>query len=258
MKLTFIGTGSAFVVGSNYHSNIIVEAKNDKRLLIDCGSDARLALHELGLSYQDVQAVYISHLHADHCGGLEWLAFCSKFDPQCAKPRLYLHSSLEGRLWNILCEGLNPLKEEQITLSTFFDVRTIENDGFEWEGCKFKIFPTIHIRNDKELMPSFGLIGKIGGERILITTDTQFTFDLLQPLYQEADLIFHDCETSERRSGVHAHYEDLKKLSPEIKRKMWLYHYQTNSLPDAVKDGFKGFVKKGQSFEWLKELQEIS
>ena len=27
----------------------------------------------MGLGYADIDAVYISHLHADHVGGLEWL-----------------------------------------------------------------------------------------------------------------------------------------------------------------------------------------
>src|SRR3982751_6023894 len=99
MKLTFIGTGSAFTVGHhNYQSNMFLETQGD-RLMIDCGSDARLALHDLGLSYQDIGSVYISHLHADHSGGLEWLAFSRKFDPNCLKPHLYIQEALSDILW---------------------------------------------------------------------------------------------------------------------------------------------------------------
>lgn len=65
MKLIFIGSGSAFTVGAdNYQSNRILEDDSSKKLLVDCGSDARFALHELGLSYKDIEAVYISHLHS--------------------------------------------------------------------------------------------------------------------------------------------------------------------------------------------------
>ena len=31
---------------------------------------------------------------------------------------------------------------------------------------------------------------------------------------------------------------------------MWLMHYNDGDLPDAKKDGFKGFVKQGQEFKW--------
>jgi hypothetical protein len=31
---------------------------------------------------------------------------------------------------------------------------------------------------------------------------------------------------------------------------MWLYHYNPGHLPDARADGFRGFVKKGQVFDF--------
>lgn len=250
MKLTFIGTGSAFTVGAgNFHSNMFFETKTHKRLLIDCGSDARHALHELSLSYKDFNAVYVSHLHADHCGGLEWLAFCSKFDSACSKPALYVHPDLLNPMWDSLKAGLNSLQETNINLTTYFEVHPIQKLKFIWEQATFTIFQTVHIKLANGLMPCYGLQGDVDGKHILITTDTQFVPDLMLPLYQKADLIFHDCELTTNPSGVHAHYSDLKTLSPEIKRKMWLYHYQPLPLPDAKADGFRGFVKKGQTFD---------
>ena len=99
-------------------------------------------------------------------------------------------------------------------------------------------------------MPSFGLIFQINDTKIFITTDTQFTPQQLRDLYLEADIIFHDCETTEYASGVHANYQDLINLEPEIKSKMWLYHFNTIELPDAKKEGFCGFIKRGQTFEF--------
>lgn len=254
MKLTFIGTGSAFTVGAgNFHSNILLEADAKKRLLIDCGSDARLALSELNLSYNDIHSVYISHLHADHCGGLEWLAFCSKFDPNCAKPRLYIHVDILESLWQTLSAALNPLQEDKITLSNYFEVHPIQDLKFTWEELSFTLFHTVHIKSGSKLMPCYGLEVDLEGKNVLITTDTQFVPELMLPLYQKADLIFHDCEISERRSEVHAHYTELKTLSPDIKGKMWLYHYQPLPLPDARDDGFRGFVQKGQVFDFQKK-----
>src|SRR5688500_12374647 len=112
MKLVFIGAGSAFTVDkNNYNSNMLLQNSNQKRLLIDCGSDARRALYDLCLTYHDIQDVYISHLHADHAGGLEWLAFCTKFDTRCNKPRLYISEHQVKYLWdNVLSGGLNSLE----------------------------------------------------------------------------------------------------------------------------------------------------
>ena len=83
---------------------------------------------------------------------------------------------------------------------------------------------------------------------VFITTDTQFCPNQIMDFYKMADVIFHDCEATKFKSGVHAHYDELCTLPKEVKAKMWLYHYQTNDRP-ADKDGFLGFVAKGQEFD---------
>ncbi len=254
MKLIFIGSGSAFTTGSdNYHSNMLLENEQEKRLLIDCGSDARLALHELGLSYCDIHDVYISHLHADHAGGLEWLAFTTKFDPSYGeKPNLYLCETLIQDLWNkVLSGGLSSLNTETPSLSAFFHVHPIkENGNFIWHKQQLRIVQTVHVQSGFTSMPSYGLFFKTQGLNIFITTDTQFCPQKVKDIYEQADIIFHDCETSTMKSTVHAHYDELKTLPESLKRKIWLYHYNPGPLPDVVKDGFRGLVKKGQCFDF--------
>ncbi len=252
MKLIFLGSGSAFVVGrENYQSNMILEAPDGQRLLIDCGSDARHSLYDQGLTYKDIQDVYISHLHADHVGGLEWLAFKTKFDDSCQRIRLHLSEQLVQPLWErVLSGGLCCLEGQcPLHLSTFFEVHPIPSNGhFMWHQVKCEIIQTIHTVCGYAIMPSFGLLLDVKGLSVFITTDTQLAPHQIQDIYRKAHLIFQDCETSAYKSGVHAHYQELLNLDPEIKKKMWLYHYSEGALPDAKKDGFQGFVRKGQLF----------
>lgn len=255
MKLIFLGSGSAFTVGANnYHSNMLLENDNNERLLIDCGSDARLALHELNLTYADFKDVYISHLHADHCGGLEWLGFTTKFDPRCNKPNLYLSDKLKDDLWkNSLSGGLSSMQGITADLSTFFNVHPVkEENSFVWQDLKLNLIQTIHVVAGFNVVPSYGLMFKVNGLCVFITTDTQFSPHQIVDFYAMADIIFHDCETSATKSGVHAHYEELLTLPNSTKEKMWLYHYNPGKLPDAKQDGFRGFVKKGQKFDFKK------
>lgn len=99
--MTFLGSGSAFTVSpENYHSNVLLEIDKDA-LLIDAGSDLRHSLREYNKGHLDIHNVYITHLHNDHCGGREWLAFKTYFDPEYKdKPNLYLTESLAEDLWN--------------------------------------------------------------------------------------------------------------------------------------------------------------
>jgi len=252
MKLIFLGSGSAFTVGNhNYQSNMLLDAGNEKTLLIDAGSDVRHSLHEQDYRHCDITDVYISHLHADHMGGLEWLGFTHKFDQKCKRPNLYLSEAIADDLWeHVLSGSMRSIEGKLTDLNSYFHVHKIPgNGGFTWEKIEFKIVQTVHIMNGYLLAPCHGLFFKVNGKNIYITADTQFCPHLLTVFYEEADMIFHDCETAPVHSNVHSHYTELVTLPDHIKEKIWLYHYNPGPLPDAEDDGFKGFVKKGQMFE---------
>ena len=74
MRITVIGSGSAFSGLNRYNSCYFVEA-GDNKFLIDCGSDALRAIQAAGLQDSvvnlfSIQEIFITHMHADHCGGI--------------------------------------------------------------------------------------------------------------------------------------------------------------------------------------------
>lgn len=259
MHLKFLGTGSAFSM-SNFQTNFMVSLK-DKNLLFDCGSDIRFSLKEMNMNYKDVDAVYVSHLHADHIGGMEYLAFCSYFDPTAKTIELFGNGELLRKAWNnTLKGGLESIQGKVMSLTDYFDVTMVKpNSSFVWEGIEFCIVQTVHIMNGFAIIPSYGLIFKSDKDKcVFLTGDTQFNPNQIMDFYKMADVIVQDCETF-YKSGVHAHYDELKTLDAEVKAKMLLVHYQDNVLHKgivseewenkAADDGFRGFVQKGQEFE---------
>lgn len=261
MKLRFLGTGSAFSM-KNYHPNLLVE-ENGKRLLIDAGGDIRFALRDVGMSSNDIDSVYVTHLHNDHIGGMEYIAFTTYFNPNRLKPKLFCHKILVEDLWShSLKGGLQSVQGKILNIFDYFDVFALNHDGtFEWEGIRFDLRASIHVFNGFSTIPTFGLImSPPTGEKIFLTSDTQFTPDHLRASYNLADLIIEDCETSPFRSEVHAHYDDLKTLPAEIKAKMILWHYQDNVVEKfdewqakAKADGFRSFITKGEIFDFTKK-----
>jgi ribonuclease BN (tRNA processing enzyme) len=252
MKLLFLGAGSGLGTDpTNFQSNMLLITDKGKKLLIDCGTDIRFSLTHAKYTAEDVDTVYISHLHADHIGGLEWFALQRKFVSQNGAPKLIIHQELAPMLWeHSLSGGLKTLEDQEATLNHFFSVNTVANDQiYEWEGVQIKVIKTVHIHSNNELMPSYGLVLGYKGKKFFITTDTQFTPDSLGKYYEESMLIFHDCETLASPSGVHAHFNQLRTLDPAIKAKMWLYHYNDGELPDAKAEGFLGFAQCGQIIE---------
>lgn len=252
MKLTFLGVSSALSVGYlKFHSNMLLETDSGKHILIDCGGDVRHAMFELGYTPKQIDAVFISHLHADHVGGLEWLGF-SKFFMENIQLPLYIAPELKERLWNnVLSGGMSTLEYKEATLETFFQLEALDdNMSFTLDNHLFKLIKVPHSYSNNHLLPSYGLLIYGKQHKVFITTDTRFALDELNSVYQEADIIFHDCETSEHLSNQHSHYNQLITLNKEIKQKIWLYDYNDCQLPDALADGFLGFVTRGQQFEF--------
>jgi ribonuclease BN (tRNA processing enzyme) len=269
MKIIALGTGSAFCM-NNWQTNFLIERPGledeHARLLIDAGSDIRWALKDQGLSYLDIDSVYVSHAHADHIGGLEYLGFTSFFDPRWKQMReqwrmgLYCERGLVRLLWDhSLRGGMEGLEGVDANIDTYFDVIAVDrNKSFTWCGVDFDIVQSMHISAKYCIVDSFGIMftDPENGKRIYITTDVQFAPETsMKAYYREADVIIHDCETM-YKSGVHAHYDQLTTLPEEIKAKMLLTHYQDNVVEDfgswqkkAQDDGFKGFAKKGVIYE---------
>ncbi|MBF0583507.1 MAG: MBL fold metallo-hydrolase [Magnetococcales bacterium] len=259
MELTFLGVGSAFTTDEYYQSNLLLTAASGKKMLIDCGSDIRFSLAEWGMCHEgvrtDIDAVFISHLHSDHIGGLEWLAFKSYFAAGVARPTLFLVEDFANRLWDHgLRGGLECITEKQMTLSDYFvPVAVVPGQPFRWEGIQFTPFRALHVNNPLHPMYSFGLIIQVGGEACIFTTDSildQNLRHLLEAWLPRVRFVFQDCETSSIPTGVHAHYTELCGLPLPLRNKMWLYHYNPHPPYRPEEDGFLGFVRRGQGFHF--------
>lgn len=260
MKITFLGSGSFFASPGNFHSNLLLQTDSGKNLLIDCGSDLRHSLVACRLKPQNIHAVYVSHPHDDHAGGLEYLGFAGYFMPDMKKPDLFCHESLLDQLWfGRLAVAMATLSEKQACFSDYYKLHRVRK-GFDFAGIHFRLVPAIHVVNNKSgHMYSYGLFMTLNNVRVYFTSDVGFpnvkfdpkTWDLEAHYrnYLRADLIFHDCETI-NASEVHAHYNFLKEMDPKIKSKMWLYHTQASVQPVVTDDGFLGIVQQGQEFNF--------
>lgn len=67
-----LGTVSAVPTGDRHLSALAVERKG-RVLLFDCGEGTQYRLMDAGLSRTRIDAIFITHLHGDHCYGLPGL-----------------------------------------------------------------------------------------------------------------------------------------------------------------------------------------
>lgn len=160
-EVTILGCGCAVPTNDHLPSAQVVNVR-DKLFLIDCAEGTQLQLRRNHVNLQNISAVFISHLHGDHCYGLMGLlSTFSLLDRQKAF-HIYAHADLERILrpqldyychdlsYEILFHTIDTTAEALIYEDKSLEVWTLPlQHGVPCCGFLFKEKPGLrHIRRD--------------------------------------------------------------------------------------------------------------
>jgi ribonuclease BN (tRNA processing enzyme) len=71
MDLLFLGTSAGVPTKArNVSATAVIEASGSHWYLVDCGEGTQHRLLHTPLSIRDLRAIFITHVHGDHCFGL--------------------------------------------------------------------------------------------------------------------------------------------------------------------------------------------
>ncbi|MCQ4086045.1 MBL fold metallo-hydrolase [Saccharibacillus sp. JS10] len=237
MKLQMIGTGNAFA--KKYFNNNALIEQDGFKLLIDCGITAPLALYELGIGMETLDAVLITHMHGDHVGGLEEYGFQMKFK-HGRKPVLYLPDTLVEPLWNQTLSG-TMTQEGLEKLEDAFDVRPLR------AGEVHELAPNLNV----ELIRTQHIAGKksyslLLNRDVFYSADLTFDRDLITTLVRDRGVrhLFHEVQL-EGVGQVHVTLNELLSLPEEIQAMTQLMHYADNKNDFEGKTGKMTFLEQG-------------
>jgi 8-oxo-dGTP pyrophosphatase MutT (NUDIX family)/glyoxylase-like metal-dependent hydrolase (beta-lactamase superfamily II) len=212
--LRFLGVGNAHAPGLG-SSAAVLELGTEPWLLIDCGPDSLPAYVE---TYGGLPtAIFITHAHFDHIGGLEALFYrlataASPVEP----PRLLVPVELVAVLQRRLADYPNLLAEGGCNFWDVFHLIPVA-ERFWHRDLRFTVFPVRH----HDYLAAFGLA--LEG-RFLFTGDTRPIPEILNRYASRGEAIFHDCGT--RSNPSHTGYQDLtREYKPEQRGRLVLYHY---------------------------------
>lgn len=250
LRIVILGVGDAFT-SRHFGSSALVESPSGARLLLDCPDPIHRVLHEgTGgrVRVDDIDDVLLTHIHGDHCNGLESFGFWRWMKRQqtpapggtapapapapgapsargSAVPRVWTSPWTAERLWRKLSpamsgEGRRSGQAGPATrdLATFFDVRTITpgEDETAIAGLRVRARWTTHP------IPTMGLLISDGRKTLGWASDTAYEGAHIEWL-SEADLIVHEANTG----PAHTPIEDLNALPESVRKRMRLIH-----LPD--------------------------
>lgn len=257
LKIKFLGTGDAFSKKFGNTSAIVSVSSDEgftQNLLVDCGRTTPQDMSEYGIGWNNVDAIFITHLHGDHVYGLEEAGFVGRFVTG-KKPTLILpNKKIKNDLWNRVLRGTMERADlnRNMTMQDYFNIQIVEDQYFMFNGVMFSVFRTEHVANKK----SYGLI--IGEEDCVVYSgDSLCNAEFLKGMDEYGvQQIFHDCTTldinDDSDGRIHANISDIISLPDGIKHKIKIMHYQDN-LPDhyfTLKDEGIDITIPGVEYEY--------
>jgi ribonuclease BN (tRNA processing enzyme) len=103
VTVTFAGSGDAFGSGGRFQACIHLRGPAGAApVLLDCGATSLSALRRCGLDPAEVAAVFVSHLHGDHFGGLPFFILNAQFSGRTAPLRLIGPPGIARRLAELM------------------------------------------------------------------------------------------------------------------------------------------------------------
>jgi ribonuclease BN (tRNA processing enzyme) len=133
-SVTFLGTGPGTVVAGRFQSSILLEI-GGKRILLDAGEPCSTQLLDLGFQLPDLDAIWITHAHADHIGGLPLLIQASWLRDRSQPLPLGVPQHLAG-----------PLRAWLDTIFLSSDVTHYPLEIFSWQSGQALVMDTVEVR----------------------------------------------------------------------------------------------------------------
>jgi ribonuclease Z len=206
IKVTLLGTGTPVPAMNRFGPSILVEAAGQK-FLFDAGRGALQRLAQLRVRWQDIDGLFLTHLHSDHVVGFPdlwltgWLVGPGRDRPLhvwgprgTTKMMSHLEQAYEFDIRIRLYDD-RAAPDGVLILAEDIDERVVFDKG----GLKITAFEVDHA----PVKPALGYRVDYGGRSAVLSGDTRVSPNLIRHA-QGVDLLVHEVASPESftRAGV--------------------------------------------------------
>jgi ribonuclease BN (tRNA processing enzyme) len=231
VNVTFLGVGEAFDEDLVNNSHLI---QSDINLLLDCGYSIPRHLWKHCSHQNFIDAIYLSHAHADHYMGL---------------PILLARMWEEGRVAALKVMSQEVVLKKLQSLADHAYPGLLTKLSFPLELIPIEAGTTLHVSDlalefapSKHSISNFAVRVTCARRSVCYSGDGAVT-EATRRLYKDADLLIHECYTLENESRTHASVKDVIKMCEEMHVKcLAVTHVQRTIRRDS--DTLHEFIKK--------------
>jgi len=190
MRVTLLGTGTAVPTRERGYAGIYVRVAKE-HVLLDAGPGTLKRLIEVGITYRDLDRLFLTHFHPDHCLDLVSILFAMRI-PQPARTKPFTIYGPRGL--TRLYRQLNTAFQGWIAPRTYrLTLRALGPTTLRLPGYTVRTRRMSHAGGQ-----ALGYRLEAGGKRLAYSGDTDVCQDIVA-LGRQADLLILECSMTDGR-----------------------------------------------------------
>lgn len=228
LNVTFVGTGDAFGAGGRFQTCFLVDAPG-LRFAVDFGASSLIALNKLGIEHNSIDAIILSHLHGDHCGGVPFLLVDAMLGAKRDRPLTIAGPRETVKRLEAVGEALFPgMGVMKPSFPLVYSEMEVMKPNLV-RGLTVTPYPAAHTGGTNPTSLRIEVAGKV----IAYSGDSDWTKHM-PAVARDADLFISECYFHGRNVHGHMNYPTLKEHWAELgAKRVILTHMSREMLPHA-------------------------
>ncbi|KXS31606.1 MAG: tRNA 3 endonuclease [Candidatus Gallionella acididurans] len=229
MQLRFIGSGDAFGSGGRLNTCFHVTG-NTVNFLIDCGASSLIGLKAREVALNDIQAIFVTHFHADHFGGIPFFVIDAQLLSKRTEPLAIVGPpglmTWYERVMEIAFPGSSHTKQR-------FALSLIELQASQQRTVAGVVVRSFQAHHGNPGGPFFAYRLEAEGRSIAYTGDTEWTDELI-PAAANVDLFVAEAYFFDKKVKFHLDLATLAEKLPLIRPKRLVLTHMSDDMLDRL------------------------